>query len=471
MTSRQIKDETTHPYGGQLDGTASDVGLARPVRDAENESADQRAYLTERRALGLKKALRTKRQLPVAEGYPDCNFVGNGVLSCYPTSDTVLVDDVWSKFIWNAQFPTFIGAGRVDIYLYRADSETVAEQWLGTENARGMIAIRPDDQWWPQNQTSWTQGQNLTFPFYFVIVDAGTTLSGGETHQSTFSAVQTAAPATLIASLSSVSASSASAASSRSSVASVMSVSSASAAASSASVASRETATNALQSGKSNDPDGNGAAIPDWAIAIIVVLGVLALLTAAILAYLCIRRIRRRRHRREVEGLSDEDLASGADSREPMMAQRSRGGAGASTMTAAASGAAGATTGTVAAAAAAAAGGHRTRESDASSKPPPSSLAGSDGPITTSDAAFMAEAFRKALRKPEFGRDDSVEGSPDSTPTAEGVQPVLSSSPESTTAPAERRPSGGEIINNELRSEGRSMRTVPGGEHKPWGAQ
>ncbi|KAK4046455.1 hypothetical protein OIV83_006047 [Microbotryomycetes sp. JL201] len=426
---------------GDADDKAVQTDLARrwPVRDPRSTSGLENIQ-------GFTKAARRKRQLPVAEGYPDCNFVGNGVLSCFPTSDTILIDDVWSKFIWNAQFPTFIGAGRVDIYLYRADSETVAEQWLGIENARGMIAIRPDDQWWPQNQTSWTQGQNLTFPFYFVIVDAGTTLSGGETHQSTFSAVQTAAPSTLIASLSSLSASSASVASSRSSVASVMSVSSASSAS-----AARETATNALQTGK-NDSDG-GAAIPDWAIAIIVVLGFLALLTAAILAYLCMRRMRRRRRRGD-GGLSDEDLASGQDSREPMMAsgpgQRAVGQSQASPGVAASAGGL------------AAAGAARPRDSDASSKMPPataSSIAGSDGPITTNDAAFMAEAFRKALRKPEFGGDDGVDGSPDSTPSAEGAQPELVR--DSTT------PSGGEILDNELRSEGRTMQTVTR-EHK-WG--
>lgn len=42
---------------------------------------------------------------------PDCSNEGNGVLSCFPFSNTTLVDDVWSKFIWNARYPTFIGAG------------------------------------------------------------------------------------------------------------------------------------------------------------------------------------------------------------------------------------------------------------------------------------------------------------------------------------------------------------------------
>jgi len=39
---------------------------------------------------------------------PSCNLVGNGVLSCFPESDTTIVQSEYSKFIWNANFPTFI---------------------------------------------------------------------------------------------------------------------------------------------------------------------------------------------------------------------------------------------------------------------------------------------------------------------------------------------------------------------------
>ena len=87
---------------------------------------------------------------------PDCNYVGNDILSCFPLANTTLVEDVWSKFVWNAQLPSFIGAGSVshlhpqptlsltelgaprflDVYLYHADSETVAKKYSAVPNAQ-----------------------------------------------------------------------------------------------------------------------------------------------------------------------------------------------------------------------------------------------------------------------------------------------------------------------------------------------
>lgn len=82
----------------------------------------------------------------------------------------------------------------VDIYLYHADSETIATSFLGIDNSRGMIGIRPDDEWWPTvSETSWEQGTNQTWPYFFVIVDANATITGGEEHQSTFVAVRESA--------------------------------------------------------------------------------------------------------------------------------------------------------------------------------------------------------------------------------------------------------------------------------------
>lgn len=52
--------------------------------------------------------------LPFSSGWdadPDCNYVGNNILSCFPESNTTLVQNIWSKFIWNAQYPVWIGAG------------------------------------------------------------------------------------------------------------------------------------------------------------------------------------------------------------------------------------------------------------------------------------------------------------------------------------------------------------------------
>jgi hypothetical protein len=170
---------------------------------------------------------------------PSCNYVGNGILSCYPESNTTIVQGNYSKFIWNAQFPTFIVSfssfnelsketfeltflsflgcwvssskdcnitsargtdqvflrsffSDVDIYLYNANTEEIATSWLGVQNARGMIGITPDDEWWPEETASewFNSNENRTIPYYFIVVDGGSQLTGGETHQSTFTVIR-----------------------------------------------------------------------------------------------------------------------------------------------------------------------------------------------------------------------------------------------------------------------------------------
>lgn len=41
---------------------------------------------------------------------PVCNNVGNSILSCFPQAGSNLVEGVWSKMIWNNNYPTFIGS-------------------------------------------------------------------------------------------------------------------------------------------------------------------------------------------------------------------------------------------------------------------------------------------------------------------------------------------------------------------------
>jgi hypothetical protein len=49
---------------------------------------------------------------------------------------------------------------------------------------------RPDDVWWP-TETTWTSGQNATWPYYFVVVPGGTRITGGEPQQNVFNAIRT----------------------------------------------------------------------------------------------------------------------------------------------------------------------------------------------------------------------------------------------------------------------------------------
>lgn len=205
------------------------------------------------------------------------------------------------------------------------------------------------------------------------------------------------------------------------------------AAASSASVASVSSAHGGTPSGGSGGGNGSGSVqsagsgsnFPHWAIAVIVVLGFLAIVAGGILAFLIMRRLRRR----------DESSNRGSmGSASPMMA-----GAHGNTPQSPLLGGAGM-------AAAGAAGGfagsdHRRASSvvspDGASTMSHTGSAGEGGPFSGADAAIMADAFRKALRKPDFA----------GSPVEEGDSP-------------NSQPNNGELMNRELAEEGRDIRSV-----------
>lgn len=240
------------------------------------------------------KKLNLKRQGassgPVAEGYPMCDNVGNTELSCFPEQNTTLVQDKWSKFIWNANYPSFIENGRVDVFLFNAGSMYIAQNYTNLPNSQGMCAIQPTEIWWSNipSASSLPLSQNATYSYYFVIVPHGQTLNGGEVHQSTFEAIQTSPPSAVLASISS--ASSVSSASSASSARSASSASSAMSA-SSVSAAKAKPTDGSLQG--TNGP-GNAVEFPKWAIAVMVVLGTLLLCALLFFGVAFVRRSQNR---------------------------------------------------------------------------------------------------------------------------------------------------------------------------------
>jgi hypothetical protein len=69
-----------------------------------------------------------------------------------------------------------------------------------------------------------------------------------------------------------------------------------------------------------------------------------------------------------------------------------------------------------------------------------STISANEGPFSGHDAAIMADAFRKMLRKPDFADRPAEEGeSPDGPEQAEATE---------------------EMINRELAEEGRDIRSV-----------
>ncbi|KAG9046643.1 hypothetical protein FS837_003921 [Tulasnella sp. UAMH 9824] len=400
-----------------------------------------------------------------SDPHPSCDDVGNNILSCYPTSGTTINQGEWTKFIWNTNIPDFIGLpGKVDVYLYHADSGALVQSWPGLYNEQGQVNVVANDSFWDYRMSKWQPGQTIPYTYYFVIVKSGTQLTGGEPRQATWTAVQTAFADSVYASSSSaVSVSSVSMASWLSALGptSASLISASMSRASASAMATSGTNGAGLQGSGQNDPNGG---FPAWAIALLVILGFLAFLSMAGLGYVLIRNWRRK-HRRG-SGFS-------VDSASPMMVQAAPTDDMAQSPVSPATlqspdhfaksgplAAAGAMMG----AAATAPGGTRNNSIHYDGA---STRSVSDaGLFSGQDAAVMADAFRRALRKPDFADRPLEEGeSPDTgtngvknTPSSGAAQPSPSKPPATAAAAVHREPDV--VISRELAEEGRDLRSV-----------
>ncbi|KAG8983619.1 hypothetical protein FRB90_005868 [Tulasnella sp. 427] len=361
----------------------------------------------------------------------------------------------------NTNIPDFIGLpGKVDVYLYHADSGQQVQSWLGLWNVQGQISVVANDSFWDYRMSKWQAGQRIPYTYYFVIVKAGTQLTGGEKRQATWTAIQTAFADSVYAS------SSAAASVSSASLASYLSAvgpASSSLIAASMSRASATATSGTSGAGLQGAGDGgNNGGFPAWAIALLVILGFLAFLSMAGLGYVLIRNWRRR-HRR--------GSSFSIDSASPMMAQAggANSEAGPSPVTYrspdhfAKSGPLAAAGAMMGAGAAAGAGG--TRNNSVQYDGASTRSVSDAGLFSGQDAQIMADAFRKALRKPDFADRPLEEGESPSTglkntpssgalPIPSPAKPHLPSQPQPPTA------ADPDVISRELAEEGRDLRSV-----------
>ncbi|KAG6853044.1 hypothetical protein C0991_007300 [Blastosporella zonata] len=362
-------------------------------------------------------------QPEVAQALIDCQInSGNQVISCFPIADTVAAQHQWVSFVWNSRRPEITQANLVDIFLFHGDSRQQILHYpdvINPSDQAGQINAQVNDSWWGDRATLF-KGKNISYPYYWVLIPSGTTLDSNAIAQPTFTAVQTTLADFVVASISSASAASASSASSESAA----SASSQSAASASAGITSPSspTSTASLQPGSANKD------FPQWAIAVIVVLGFLAIAASCVLVFLIMRRIKRRRQEYE----SNRNSMGSAS---PMIANMANTGGPSSPLLGAA-----AIAGSIA--------GHDARDRDgasivhdgASTMSRTGSAANNEAPFSGEDAAIMADAFRKMLRKPDFAARPAEEGeSPDGPDAGEG---------------------GESILGRELAEEGRDIRSV-----------
>ncbi|KAF9267285.1 hypothetical protein L218DRAFT_855810 [Marasmius fiardii PR-910] len=361
-----------------------------------------------------------------------CQFSsGNDIISCFPTSDTVYAQHEWAAFVWNSRLPEFTQFNIVNVYLFNGDTRKqilVVPNQTNPTNQAGTVTVQVNDTWWGADGANWS-GRNISHPFYWIVKRADQELNGSEFPQAQFTAVQTTYADSIIASMSSASVAS---------VASSLSAASASASAASVSRASATISTSPTSS-LTGVQNGDGSpSFPKWAIAVIVILGFVAIATTCVLIFFIMRRLRRQRElnsNRNSMGSSSPMMAhANNEPQSPLLAshmdhrdhQSSVGH--------------GNTTAVGAAGAAAGAGLNRAPSlvsPDGASTISRAGSAGEGGPFSGADAAIMADAFRKALRKPDFaGR-----------PVEEGESPE---NPEAKS----------ELLNRELAEEGRDIRSV-----------
>ncbi|KAG6914688.1 hypothetical protein DXG01_015933 [Tephrocybe rancida] len=324
----------------------------------------------------------------------------------------------------NSRRPEITQANLVDIFLFHGDSRQQILHYpevINPSDQAGRINAQVNDSWWGDRATNF-KGKNISYPYYWVLIPSGTTLDTNAIAQPTFTAVQTTLADFVVASISS---SSASAASVSSASAAAASASRASESAASASAAlSTVTSTTSPSSSPSVQSGSSSKDFPHWAIAVIVVLGFLAIAATCVLVFLIMRRMRRRQ---EFESSNRNSMGSAS----PMMANA--GGPSSPLLGAGALGG----TGSIA--------GHDAARDGASMHDGASTMsragsAGNEAPFSGEDAAIMADAFRKMLRKPDFAARRAEEGeSPDGPDAEEGR---------------------GSILGRELAEEGRDIRSV-----------
>ncbi|KAK0504087.1 hypothetical protein EDD18DRAFT_1344973 [Armillaria luteobubalina] len=342
---------------------------------------------------------------------------GNEVISCFPTADSVFPQHQWATFVWNSGLPEFTQTNEVNVYLFRADSRQQLLFFPNQTNPRnqaGSLTAQVNDTWFGTGGADWS-GSNLTYTFYWVVTRNDSELDGSELTQSHFTAVQTTYADSVLSAMSATSSSSSSSStSSASSSSPYTSTATSSTASESGSGSSSSNGSGSVQSG------GSDSNFPHWAIAVIVVLGFLAIATTCILAFFILRRIRRR-------NAELESNRNSMGSSSPMMAHVVGNSPGSPLLAAGA----GEPQSSV---------GHGQRAPSIVSPDGASTVSGSAGdagPFSGADAAIMADAFRKALRKPDFMGQ----------PVEEGDSPGTN----------DRR---GELLNRELADEGRDIRSV-----------
>lgn len=351
----------------------------------------------------------------VDEAKVNCQlYANNNNVTCFPPAGEEVYQHQWAAVVWNSRRPQLTQNNLVNLYLFNADTQEALFTITDVQNPTGTAGeynVLVNDSWFGTGGAAWQPGQNLSYPFFWIVTNQDG-LDGSQTTNPTFFAVQTTYADSVVSTMLSSSASLSSV-----SVQSSLSVHSSLSTASTASAASTASLASGTVAGVSSSvqPQQDDSVFPHWAIAVIVVLGFLAIVAGGILVWLILRRIRKRelQSNRGSMGSASPMMADAHHQQSPNLPLLvGVGGTGA-----------------------------LGRTSSEHHQPPsvvsPDGVseahsAGDSGPFSGADAAIMANAFRQALRKPDFA-----------------------------AAPVEENDDGkDDVINRELAEEGRDIRSV-----------
>ncbi|KAG2153044.1 uncharacterized protein EDB93DRAFT_1336433 [Suillus bovinus] len=349
----------------------------------------------------------------LAEAETQCEiYADNSQVTCYPGPGNLVIQHQWAPVVWNSRRPQLSQYTDVVIYLFDADTNSPILNFTQTNptDSAGEMNAPVNDTWFGSKGTSWTPGQNFSYPFYWVVTNQNGLDAGSYTTNPTFTAILYNILANIFVKklhmqmLSFRPMQSSSSAAAASSSAAAASSSSVAAALSSASLSSLHASGTSSASPGNVQPNNSSAPFPHWAIAVIVVLGFLAIVAGGVLIWLIVRRLRRREQlsNRGSMGSSSPMMANAQNSNSPQLPLLGAGMVGA---------VAGRTSSEH----------HRPASivsPDGASDISRAHSAGDTGPFSGADAAIMADAFRKALRKPDFAgppveeaedqRDDAI---------------------------------------------------------------
>lgn len=95
-------------------------------------------------------------------------------------------------FTGNSRLPQWAQTNAVNLYLFHADTDEMVLNFTNVENPANLAGqkhVHIDDRWWGARGDNWS-GQNVSFPFYWLITRNDRDITNTDKPQATFVAVR-----------------------------------------------------------------------------------------------------------------------------------------------------------------------------------------------------------------------------------------------------------------------------------------